>query len=99
MGWRMIWYIFLRKAHGGRVLSYMGYVGMCCCLWYGVEIRSERLGQEYGIIFQETDQLVEDLDRVTWELTLKNWNGQKILIYPQLGLIAKKTLTSVTSGK
>lgn len=37
-----------QEARGRRVLSYIGYVhvGMCCCLWYGVEIRSERLGVE-----------------------------------------------------
>ena len=36
--------------------------------------KSERLGLEEGIIFQETDQLVEDLslDKGKWELPLKN---------------------------
>ena len=45
----------------------MGYIGMCRCfklfssslLWDGV-YKSENLGLEEGIIFQETDQLVED---------------------------------------
>ena len=22
---------------GGGVLSYMGYIGMCCCEWYGFQ--------------------------------------------------------------
>ena len=34
---------------------------MCHCEGYGFQaVYSERLGLEYGIIFQETDQLVED---------------------------------------
>ena len=52
---------------GGRgVLPYMGYIGMCSCegfssslLWDRV-YKSASLGLEQGIIFQETDQLVED---------------------------------------
>ena len=43
----------------------MGYIGMCRCERYGFQAvyrvyKSERLGLEEGIIFQETDQLVED---------------------------------------
>ena len=47
----------------------MGYIGMCRCGGYGFQAvysrtccvyKSESLGLEYGIIFQETDQLVED---------------------------------------
>ena len=35
----------------------MGYIGMCRCEGY---VFQEVLGLEYGIIFQETDQSVED---------------------------------------
>ena len=53
---------------GGGVLPYMGYIGMCHCEGYGFQAsllwdrvyKSESLGLEKGIIFQETDQLVED---------------------------------------
>ena len=52
---------------GGGVLPYMGYIVMCRCEGYGFQavysrigyIISERLGLQKGIIFQETDQLVE----------------------------------------
>ena len=55
------------RARGG-ILSYMGYIGMCRCEGYGFQAvysnsrvyESERLGLEWDIIFQETDQLVED---------------------------------------
>ena len=52
----------------GGVLPYMGYTGMYRCdplrsssslLWDRVN-KSESLGLEEGIIFQETDRLVED---------------------------------------
>ena len=47
----------------------MGYIGTCRCEGYGFQavysrigfINSKSLGLELGIIFQETDQLVEDL--------------------------------------
>ena len=46
----------------------MGYIEMCRCEEYGFQAvysrigvyKSEHLGLEQGIIFQETDQLVED---------------------------------------
>ena len=46
----------------------MGHIGMCRCEGYGFQAlysriavyKSEHLGLEEGIIFQETDQLVED---------------------------------------
>ena len=39
----------------------MGYIGMCRCEGYGFQaVYSRRLGLEKGIIFQETDQLIED---------------------------------------
>ena len=56
-----------RWGRGGVVLPYMGYIGMCRCEGYGFQTVysrigyiSERLGLEWGITFQETDQLVED---------------------------------------
>ena len=53
---------------GAGVLPYMGYIGMCRCEGYGFQavysrigyINQNILGLEWGIIFQETDQLVED---------------------------------------
>ena len=47
----------------------MGYIGTCRCKGYGFQavysgigfINSQSLNLELGIIFQETDQLVEDL--------------------------------------
>ena len=51
-------------------MPYMGYIGMCHREEYGFQAvysqtiyKSESLGLEKGIIFLETDQLVEDL----WE--------------------------------
>ena len=52
----------------GGVLPYMGYIDMCRCEGYGFQAiilcdrvyKSESLGVEKGIIFQETDQLLED---------------------------------------
>ena len=47
----------------------MGFIGMCRCEGHGFQAvysrvgydyKSEILGLEQGIIFQETDQLVED---------------------------------------
>ena len=47
----------------------MGYIGMCHCEAYGFQAVNSRIGYDYnseslglekGIIFQETDQLVED---------------------------------------
>ena len=42
---------------GGGVLPYMGYIGMCHCEGYGFQAVYSRIGY---IIFQETDQLVDD---------------------------------------
>ena len=50
------------------ILPYLGYIGMCRCEGYGFQAvllwdrvyKSESLGLEEGIIFQETDQLAED---------------------------------------
>ena len=49
-------------------MLYMGYIGMCHREGYGflavysqTIYKSESLGLEKGIIFLETDQLVEDL--------------------------------------
>ena len=42
---------------GGGVLPYMGYIGMCRCEGYDFQAVYSRIGY---IIFQETDQLVED---------------------------------------
>ena len=29
---------------GGGVLPYMGYIGMCCCEWYGFQAVYSRIG-------------------------------------------------------
>ena len=49
-------------------MPYMGYIGMCHREGYGFQAvysqtiyKSKSLGLEKGIIFLETDQLVEDL--------------------------------------
>ena len=50
------------------MLPYMGYIGMGCegfsntLLWDRV-YKSKSLGLEWSIIFQETDQLVEDFSQ------------------------------------
>ena len=39
----------------------MGYIGMCVCEGYGFQAVYSGIGYiNQGIIFQETDQLVED---------------------------------------
>ena len=53
----------------------MGYIGMCVCEGYGFQAVYSGIGYiNQGIIFQETDQLVEDfsLDEGNRELPLKN---------------------------
>ena len=54
---------------GGGGYCHMGYLCMCLCEGYcfqavysgiGYNYKSESLGLEQGIIFQEADQLVED---------------------------------------
>ena len=59
----------IKPGGGGRVLPCMGFIGMCRCEGHGFQAvysrvgydyKSESLGLEQGIIFQETDQLVED---------------------------------------
>ena len=50
---------------GEGVMPYMGYIGMCRCEGYGFQAVYSGLwdgvykSQRLGIIFQETDQLVE----------------------------------------
>ena len=65
----------------------MGYIGMCRCEGYGFSssllqdrvYKSERLGLEQGIIFQETDQLVEDSIQ-TRDCGIRFCFGQTVLV-------------------
>ena len=75
------------RAMPGGLLPYTGHIklwaiiDMCRCEGYGFQAiilrdrvyKSESLGLEQGIIFQETDQLLEDfsLNLGNWELPLK----------------------------
>ena len=81
-------------AGGGGVLPYMGYIGRCRCDGYGFSSSllydrvyiSEHLGLEQGIIFQETDQLVEDFIQ-TRDCGIRFFFGQTV------------SVTSVVSGE
>ena len=70
----------------------MGYIGMCRCEGYGFQAVYSRigyinqyLGLEQGIIFRETDQLVEDFMQ-TRDCGIRFCFGQTVLV------------TSVVSG-
>ena len=80
-------------------------LGMCCCEGYGcqavqssIRYKNQRvyiLGLEKGIIFQETDQLVENFS-LTWgnkELTLKSAHSN----YLRLNLIVKISSINLSS--
>ena len=63
--------------------------------------KSERLGLEEGIIFQETDQLVEDLslDKGKWELPLKNKIKNQMSKFKFMQLCLQDTLGWGRFGK
>ena len=62
-----------------------------------VEIRELRI--RIGVIFQKTDNLVEDKGSREMTIGKKKKRNQQILNYPQHTLIEKKGLNSVISGK
>ena len=66
----------------------MGYIGICRCEGYGFQAvysrigligKSGRLGLEQGIIFQLTDQLVEDFIQ-TRDCSIRFCFGQTVLV-------------------
>ena len=71
----------------------MGYIGMCRCEGYGFQAiysrigyinhNQRRLGVEQGIIFQETDQLVEDFIQTRETATLGQ--GGILGVYSSIG--------------
>ena len=83
----------------GGGLSYMGYTGMCRCEGYGFQAVYPRIGyinQRVRVIFQETDQLIEDFSLTSGnrKLKLKNIKKSNRFCFGWTVLV-----TSVISGK
>ena len=61
-------------ARGGGVLPYMGYIGRCRCEGYGFQAfysGMRYINQRVRVIFQETDQLIEDFSLTSGNRKLK----------------------------
>ena len=77
----------------------MGYIGMCRCEGYGFQAvysGMRYINQRVKVIYQETDQLIEDfsLNSGNRELKLKNIKQSNRLCFGWTVLV-----TSVISGK
>ena len=64
----------------------MGYIGMCCCEGYGFQAfysGMRYINQRVRVIFQETDQLIEDFSLTSGnrKLKLKNINKIKSVLF------------------
>ena len=83
----------------GGALPHMGYIGMCRCEGYGFQAvysGMRYINQRVRVIFQETDQLIEDfsLNSGNRKLKLKNIKKSNRFCFGWTVLV-----TSVVSGK
>ena len=84
---------------GGGVLPNMGYIGRCRCEGYGFQAfysGMRYINQRVRVIFQETDQLIEDFSLTSGnrKLKLKNIKKSNRFCFGWIVLV-----TSVLSGK